>query len=106
MQIINLTPHNVTIDWATIPPSGQIARVSVDYRHTDDLDYGGGTLPFCRPVYGDVQGLPDAVPGTVYVVSSLVQNAAKDRDDLVVPADLVRDDHGRVIGCNYLAWRS
>ena len=38
-----------------------------------------------------------------FVLSRVVKTALPDRDDLVVPDELVRDDAGRVVGCRRLS---
>jgi hypothetical protein len=41
-------------------------------------------------------------PNTYYIVSQIIKNALPHRDDLLVPADVVRDDRGNIIGCKSL----
>jgi len=60
-------------------------------------------IPVVRTVPGDVEGLPDPIPGTVFLVSRIVKAAVPDRMDCMVPDDLVRDSEGRVIGCRRLS---
>ena len=101
MNIINLTPHAIRVigqEW-TFDPSGTVARCAVTRESVGTLE----GIPVNRTVFGLVENLPDAVPGTVYIVSSLVAQAAKDRKDLVIPDDIVRDDVGRIIGCRAFA---
>lgn len=53
-----------------------------------------------RKEYGKPENLPDAIPGTVYIVSSQLCDALRDiRSDLIAPDDLVRNEKGEVIGC-------
>mgnify|MGYP001398705579 FL=1 len=108
MKIINLTPHalNVLTDsgTVTIPPSGTVARVTVTRESAGTVTVDGVQVPLYRTTYGAVEGLPAPAPDTLYVVSSLVAAAARDRRDLVVPDDLVRDEQGRVIGARGLAF--
>ena len=40
--------------------------------------------------------------GVFYIVSQLVKNALPDRTDLLVPAEVVRDGNGNIIGCKSL----
>ena len=54
-------------------------------------------------MFGAVEGLPDPEEGVVWIVSRVVAEAAKERDDLLVTDDAVRDDQGRIIGCRALA---
>lgn len=49
-----------------------------------------------------VTDLPEAVDGVVYITSTLVAQAVPDRTDVLVPADLRRDEAGRIIGCGAL----
>ena len=108
MKVVNLTPHamNIVTDsgTATIPPSGTVARVTVTRESAGTATIDGGVVPLYRTTYGEVTDLPDPAPNTLYVVSSLVAAAARDRNDLVVPNDLVRDEQGKVIGARGLAF--
>lgn len=52
--------------------------------------------------YGEVDGLPAPRAGVTYIVSRVVAEAAREREDLLVPGGLVRDGSGRVLGCLYL----
>ena len=108
MKVVNLTPHTLTIitgsGAVTIPPSGTVARVTVTRDSAGTVTIDGVDVPLSRTTYGAVTDLPDPEPGTLYIVSSLVAAAARDRNDLVVPDALVRDDQGRVIGARGLAF--
>ncbi len=52
--------------------------------------------------FGEVIGLPEPVPGTLYLVSAMVREACKSRTDLASPGDLVRDEAGNIQGCKSL----
>lgn len=41
----------------------------------------------------------DPHPYTIYIVSRIVKQSVPERDDVVVPDDLIRDDDGNIIGC-------
>lgn len=102
MPFINCTPHaiNVIKDDTTITfePCGLVIRLSEINSIVDNID----GINITRTHYGDVRGLPDQVDGTYLIVSALVKNAVKYRNDLVVPTNMVRDDNGRIIGCKSL----
>ena len=49
-----------------------------------------------------VTGLPEPQEGVIYLTSTLVAQAVPDRTDVLVPADLRRDEAGRIIGCGAL----
>lgn len=50
--------------------------------------------------------LPPAIPGTLLITSRIVAEHCPDRDDLVWPDDLLRDDDGRVVAARRLARRA
>lgn len=56
-------------------------------------------LDVIRKTYGEVVGLPDPIEGTIYIVSALVAQLTKDRNDLYLPGNIVRDSRGKIIGC-------
>lgn len=101
-MIINKTPHPVNI----VSQDGTIARVyerdatPIRLKQTvvHDAPLPDGT-PTTRTVYGEPEGLPPFVEGTFYIVSQLVKNALPHRSDLLVPAEVVRDSEGNIIGC-------
>lgn len=103
MNVLNLTPHAVRVllpDGREIvfPPSGQIARVAVTLAPFGTLPNG---VPLVSSRAGEVTGLPET-DGTI-IVSRLVAEAIRGSNHLVlVPADLVRDGAGAVIGCRAL----
>lgn len=83
MQIINLTPHDINLSSGEIyPRSGTLARVDMPY--------------------GDVSGLPKEEEGKGYIVSVLVAERLPGRKDLLVPGAQVRDEKGRIVGCESL----
>ena len=116
ITLVNLTPHNINIIGETgstiIHTSGIIARVNMIVSTIDTVaqyitkrNYEKEVgVPMFKTVYGEVTNLPEEVRDTLYIVSGMVQTAAKDRTDLVVPANLVRDDKGMVVGCTGLSF--
>jgi hypothetical protein len=58
--------------------------------------------PLTKTGFGDVEGLPEYKSGTYYIVSQIVKNALPKRWDLLVPAEVVRDSRGTIIGCKSL----
>ena len=101
MDIINLTPHTLNIHnpqgIINLPSSGKV-RVSTEYKHVDTIN--GVEVFECE--YGRVEGLPEAKDGVIYIVSGLVKAAVPNREDVMSPGELVRDEHGRPIGCRGL----
>ncbi len=100
MKIVNLTPHALHLyneageKVATIPPSGTVARVSVERRRVGEID----GIPVYTARYGRIEGLPRPRRGTIYVVSGMVKAAVPGRGDVYQPGELKRDLLGRVVG--------
>lgn len=85
-KFINLTPHPICVEntdgeLITFPTSGIVARVSVDTVYGTNL--GGFKISF--QVFGDVEGIPEAIEGTVYIVSAMVKARTNNRSDVVAP---------------------
>lgn len=101
-SIVNLTPHTVTIvgedgaTVATIAPSGLVARVATKSEMVGKTESG---IPLFATRYGQVTGLPEPEPDTIYVVSGMLLNAVPHRTDVWQPGELLRDESGRVVGC-------
>lgn len=107
MRLVNLTPHPVTLlvgdRTLTIPPEPTPARCSETRTVVGAVEVDGLEVPVTVVGFGQVQGLPDPQEGVLYVVSRIVAEACRDRADLVIPDNLVRDAEGRIIGARSLA---
>lgn len=101
MKIVNLTPHEITFCTATgtvlrtIPASGTVARVEKTVIKVGEID----GVSVYNTFYSNVSGLPEPQKGTVFIVSSLTAEAITDRDDVYVPSISVRDENGKILGC-------
>jgi hypothetical protein len=118
VRIINLTPHELNVYDSegkiilSIPPQRDVAipRVQVRSEIVGKIEVDGVRIPVRRVVYGDVENIPPEREGTIYVVSTLVTLALREkgveRRDLLSPdtnADsVIRDSSGRVLGVRYL----
>jgi len=109
LKVINLTPHDVVIvddsgkEIKRYLASGQVARVNTQAEPIGEID----GIQVVRTKYGDVDGLPDKQPDTVYLVSLVVAQALRgSRTDVYVPdtgpGSVVRDDKGQIIGVKRL----
>jgi hypothetical protein len=116
-MLVNCTPHyvkilsskNVTYNAETkeytltgepevlkeYKPSGIITRCNKNEEKIGRID----GIEIFRTIYSEPWQLPEKKRRTYYIVSALVANAAKDRDDLFVPAHQVRDGNGVIVGC-------
>jgi hypothetical protein len=108
MKLRNLTPHPVTITTDTgsvhcAPESGPQPRLDEVRQTAEPVVIDGLRVPMARVSGGPVAGLPEPTPDTLLLVSRLVAEASPGRTDLVVPYDLLRDEAGRVLGCQSLA---
>lgn len=108
-QLINLTPHTVTLLLPSgrrldVAPSGRVARLVYNTRTSLTLTIDGEAFP----VWGTagvlaVTNLPEPREGVLYIVSALVAHACLHRPDLVYPAtgpsdEAERDELGRIYG--------
>jgi|HigsolmetaAR206D_1030411.scaffolds.fasta_scaffold00003_101 hypothetical protein len=102
-MLVNCTPHAIDVllwngDILSIPPSGTVARVATFQQDAGLID----GVPISDQVFGDIVGLPDPSPGTYYIVSALVLNAAKavGRTDCLAPNTIqaYRDSKGNILG--------
>ncbi len=107
-MIKNLTPHTVNVveEDGTVRaafPSEGIARASQTAERVGELD--GIELVSMR--FGATEELPEPEDGIYYIVSVITANAAKAEgratSDLLITADPVRDESGRIIGCKRFA---
>lgn len=102
LTIVNLTPHNLNIvkqngEKITIESSG-VARVKEERIKIGELN----GIALYKTSYSDVEGLPPKSADIYYVVSMLTAQAVPDRDDILTPGNLIRDEHGIIIGCEGL----
>ena len=106
-KIVNLTPHSINLlvddKEIIIPPSGTIARAATQRKQIGAIKIDGVDVPVNKTVFGDVVGLPDPKPDTIFVVSMLVAQAVPHREDVFIVDDTVRDDEGRIVGAKALA---
>jgi len=102
MKIVNLTPHAIVIQTADesrlVIESSGVARVSTTSEQVGEID----GIPIRRVRYGEIVGLPDPQPGTIYVTSIVVAQAAAKlgRTDVLAPdtgPDAIRDEAGRIV---------
>lgn len=112
---VNLTPHPVKVyDGDTlimhVDASGVSARIAEQVTATEPIRSAWSddpTPPMSVVTLGAVEGLPPAMPDTVYIVSMpLLMGmvaAGVDRPDCVYPYPQVRDSAGRIIGCGGFA---
>ncbi|MFA6514525.1 MAG: hypothetical protein WCT50_04550 [Patescibacteria group bacterium] len=104
-KIINLTPHAITIVGVdgvtvvkTIPTEGSVRLKTATEPTGESVD----GVPLTKTVFGEPEGLPEQSDDTIIIVSQLVKTALPQRSDLVVPAEVVRDPSGNIIGAKSL----
>ena len=102
--IINKVPHPVNILDAenriikVFPKSVGMIRLEQTTVRVGFI----GEVPISSTAFGMPEKLPEYSSGTFYIVSHLVKNSLPDRRDLLVPAEIVRDTDGNIIGCKSL----
>jgi len=109
VELINLTPHPIDVisddgSILRVFESGFVARVEFENLEVEQTLIGGVVITIGKTrTTPQPPDLPPPAPRTLYVVSRIVASAAMDRDDLVFPDDLVRNDKGAVVGCRRLS---
>ena len=104
MQIINLTPHTVTLvtangDEVVVPPEETPVRIPAETTPAGEVN----GIPLVTERLGDADSvLPAPQPGVVYVVARPVAERAGHRTDLLVPTRVERVD-GRPVRARALA---
>jgi hypothetical protein len=103
-KIINMTPHAIVLGkmedskfhvTKTIVASGETIRLKAS---TVPLKMIEG-IQISKTIFGEPVGLPNYAEGVYYIVSQLVKSAFPERLDLLVPAEIQRDENGQIIGC-------
>jgi hypothetical protein len=103
---INLTPHLVHL---VNGDNKLVAEFPADEAGPARLKAETVPFPgtiFSRTVYGQPTGLPEPTPGIWLIVSQIVFSALPERKDLCVPAEVVRDATGAIIGCRSFGIRA
>lgn len=102
MNFVNLTPHALNIkkndDTIFTLPSESFVRATQTQNKVKEID----NINFYETVYGKVEGLPEPQEGTIYIVSLITKMACPERDDLVTPGNLIRNEEGAIVGCEGL----
>ena len=108
-NIVNLTPHEITLGGEKIPASGQLARVKEKVHIVSILNIGDLEIPVIRKSFGAVEGLAGPEQGTIYIVSRIVISALEKSGDIEIRPDVfsigetTRDENGRINGAISLA---
>lgn len=102
-MIRNFTPHAVTIlvgDNRITFESEGVARCAQTTVKVGEVM----GIALTENTFGEITGLPETEEGTILIVSSLVEGAARKagRTDCVFPAEPVRNETGAIIGCRSL----
>lgn len=103
-RIINKTPHDVVIlaingdEIKRFRPVGPTLRLNVEIKKVDML----GRIPITKTRWKEVQGLPIYDEDVYYIVSQLIKAFLPHRKDLLIPAEIVRDEKRRILGCRSL----
>ena len=105
MAIVNATPHPVMVvdkDGNVLhtlqPRAAGPVRLKSWTERVAEID----GVPTSKTVFGEVENLEEEVEGVYYIVSQLVKSALPIRADLLVPAEVLRDKEGKILGCQSL----
>jgi hypothetical protein len=110
MNYVNLTPHPITIRFDdgfefVIPASGKVCRVS-STPGSEIPDRPDHIPVYTSPIFGEVEGLPDPSPGTIYIVSMVAAARCVGRADVVSPGTGPHDgairENGQIVAVTRL----
>jgi len=108
VNIVNCTPHNVSIyndhmeKIMELIPCGITSRIALSEQKI--IGMINEIIPITVNTYGDAIDLPSPKENTIFIVSKMVAEAMKGiRNDLYIVNDSVRDENNRIIGCKSLA---
>ena len=110
MKIHNLTPHPITLVTLegkdiSFPPAMEPARIHSSFCPIDSFEVEGGEeVQLLMEEFGEIQFLPEPQEGVILLVSRMVAEVARDRQDLFFPVDLRRDKIGRITGAFGISW--
>lgn len=100
-NVMNFTPHPINVcDTAgkvikTFQPEGLVRLKASTVPAGFDVD----GVPVTKTLFGEPEGLPEQQGGVFLIVSQIVKSALPERTDLLVPAEVVRDEKGNILGC-------
>lgn len=100
-NIMNLTPHPIVVvdednNVIRTYKSEGVIRLKAT---TVDAGLSVDGINVTKTEFGSPEGLPEFQAGTYIIVSQMVKSAIPNRGDLVVPAEVVRDGTGNIVGC-------
>jgi hypothetical protein len=106
--IINMTPHPINIvkvsedgsveKTMTLQQSGNIIRLRTFIVEVGEIC----GVKITKTEFSVPDGLPEYQEGYFYIVSQIVKSALPERIDLLVPAEMLRDKDGNIVGCQSL----
>lgn len=103
MEVVNLTPHEITLGNTTIPQTKGVHPIRIHYETKVIYTVNDIPVKLIGKSKDSSQPLPPIKPGTLYVVSRFVADAYREREDFVFMSDFVRDHNGAILGCKSLA---
>ena len=113
-MIKNYTPHPIRIIKvnsndlitelvATFPPEKVSVRLEQKTLQAGYINTFGAKIPITKTEFGKAENLPEPKDGVYLIVSRLIKTAYPNREDLLVPNEIVRDEEGKTIGALSLA---
>jgi hypothetical protein len=109
MKIVNCTPHPINIIdesnrmKTVFYPSGRKVRLDQKLEQIGTIDADGVDIPETKTRFADAEDLPPRKENTIYIVSLVVCNAYKERDDFYIVNEVIRDDAKRILGCKSIS---
>jgi len=98
IKIKNLTPHPIWLAGKTYSPEGIVPRIAEIRKESIQLD----GIVLNRLFVGEIENLPE--PSDCFLVVSREVAQKAHRADVVSVCDYIRDEQGRIIGAESIAW--
>jgi hypothetical protein len=113
VKVVNLTPHPIRlveeeVGEVIIPVMGEPVRleekieVIAFIRPEGSNSILGMLIPKIKKSFGEIKGLPEPQPNTIFVVSLPVAQVAH-RADVLAIGEAIRDEKGNITGAKSLA---
>ena len=98
VTIINLTPHDIVLyinDKPVLYESQGVVRANCESELVGTIN----GINVYKNKYTSIDKMPKYKKGTYYIVSRIVAEIMRNRKDLLLANETVRDDKGQIIGC-------
>lgn len=106
-HIINLTSHDINLVTkngnVVLHPGGIVSRISQKFITFETVDIDGVEVMVNTSELQEVVNLPEEKENVFYIVSFPTVLSCPQRQDLLFPNGLIRNEKEETIGCSFLS---